>query len=98
MTEPSTKTNKLIYNVLDRNAKKIATLVKIANLNIQIEENHDESSNPHILQTPSGQLHKEYEIIYYVISQARDLSVITQANPLKKQPEMAKEESEEARS
>lgn len=54
MTEPSTKTNKLIYNVLDRNAKKIATLVKIANLNIQIEENHEESSNPHILQTPSG--------------------------------------------
>lgn len=33
MAEVNQKTIKLAYNVIDRSAKKIATLVKIANLN-----------------------------------------------------------------
>lgn len=54
MSEPPTKPIKLTFNVIDRNAKKLATLVKMANLNYDIEETHDDTAHPHVLSTPNG--------------------------------------------
>lgn len=67
-TEPFV--TKLIYNVFDRNAKKIATLVRMANLNYQTETLNEDGSL-HVLQTPYGELSNEYEIIYYIINESR---------------------------
>ena len=52
-------TIKLIYNAFNRSAKKIATLVKMANLNfvtetITLDKDEKKNQNPHILQTPYG--------------------------------------------
>ena len=59
MSEITVKPINLSYNVFDRSAKKIASLIKMANLNFQIEEIHEDvnsnqSAQNHILQTPSG--------------------------------------------
>ena len=42
MSEITVKPIKLSYNVFDRSAKKIASLIKMANLNFQIEEIHED--------------------------------------------------------
>jgi hypothetical protein len=65
---------KLTYNGVDRSGKKIATLLKMARLNCEIEETIEEAGAAHILHTPSGELCKEYEIINYIIGQSRELS------------------------
>ena len=59
MSEITVKPIKLSYNVFDIRAKKIASLIKMANLNFQFEEIHEDvnsnqSAQNHILQTPSG--------------------------------------------
>ena len=45
---------KLTYNVFDRNAKKIATLIRMANINYDTETTSEDGVSPHTLQTPYG--------------------------------------------
>lgn len=73
--EPELPTTKLVYNVFDRNAKKIATLIRMANIRYLTETTNEDGAGPHILHTPYGELSNEYEIIYYIINESRELSM-----------------------
>ena len=70
-TESEHPPTKLVYNVFDRNAKKIATLIRMANIRYLTETTNEDGAGPHCLQTPYGELSNEYEIIYYIINEAR---------------------------
>ena len=74
MINAETVPTKLIYNVFDRNAKKIATLIRMANLNYDTETTNEDGASPHCLHTPYGELSNEYEIIYYIINESKELN------------------------
>lgn len=60
-------------------ARKILTLIKFARLNYTLEEIPDPEADkehlpPFLLKTTQGELHEEYEIIHFIVSESRRLS------------------------
>jgi hypothetical protein len=58
------------YQIANMKAMKIVVLIKISKLKYELEE-MVESQQPFYLKTEKGELHKEYEIIYFIINESR---------------------------
>lgn len=57
-SEPNPKRTRLVYKFADLRGMKTATIAKMANLSYDIEPNYEPDCEPHVLYTPSGELHK----------------------------------------